>query len=182
MTVPLGVFRLILATTTLVVSLHGTAAAAQSFLDQDAKAALQSLYSTSPAAKTLAETARGILIFPVITKAGFIVGAQGGEGVLFEKGKSVAHYSAGGGTLGMQAGMQSYAYALFFMTNADLAYLRRSDGWSLGVGPNLVVVTSGAAKDFSTTTGRQGVYAFIFEQKGLMAGVALAGQKVSRIR
>jgi len=172
--------QLLLAVAVLALGMRG--ASAQSFLDQDAEAALQSLYSTSPAAKALSETAKGILMFPVITKAGFLVGGQGGEGVLFEKGKPVAHYSAGGATIGIQAGVQSYAYALFLMTDADLAYLNRSGGWSLGVGPNIVVVDAGAAKDVSTLTAQKGVHAFIFEQKGLMAGVGLVGQKISRIR
>jgi lipid-binding SYLF domain-containing protein len=117
-----------------------------------------------------------------MTKAGFLVGTQAGEGALFEKGKPVAHYSAGGATVGLQAGAQTYAYALFFMTDADLRYLNRSSGWSLGVGPSLVVVDAGAAADISTITRRSGVYAFIFEQKGLMAGIGLVGQKISRIR
>jgi lipid-binding SYLF domain-containing protein len=180
MTVRFTAFRLILPVAVLALGLRG--AVAQNLLDQDAEAALQSLYSTSPAAKALGERAKGILVFPSVTKAGFIVGGQGGDGALFRNGKPVAHYSASAATIGMQAGVQSYAYALFFQTDADLAYLTRSNGWSLGVGPNIVVVDAGAAMDVSTLTGRKGVYAFVFDQKGLMAGVGLVGQKISRIR
>lgn len=174
--------RLVLVVAALALGVREAAAAEQSFLDQDAEAALQSLYSTSAAAKSLGETAKGILVFPLITRAGFIIGALGGEGVLFEMGKPVAHYSAGAATVGLQAGVQSYGYALFFHTAADLANLRRSSGWSLGVGPNIVVVDAGAAKDISTLTAQKGVYAFVFDQKGLMAGIGLVGQKISRIR
>jgi len=157
------------------------ALAATHMLDQDAEAALNALYDKSPGAKALGEKALGILVFPSITKAGFIVGAQGGDGALFEKGKITAHYNSGALSVGLQAGVQSYGYALFFITAEDLAYLKKTSGWSLGVGPNIVVVDAGAAKDISTLTGQKGVYAFIFDQKGLMAGIGLVGQKISKI-
>jgi lipid-binding SYLF domain-containing protein len=80
------------------------------------------------------------------------------------------------------AGGQSYAYALFFMTDADLAHLKESGSWSHGVDPNIVVVNAGAAKDISALPARKGVYAFIFDRKGVMASVGIVGQKISRIR
>ena len=55
--------------------------------------------------------AKAILVFPSMTKAGFLVGTQAGEGALFRRGKAVAHYSAGGASLGRQAGAQSYTYS-----------------------------------------------------------------------
>ena len=150
-------------------------------LDADSKAALNALYAGSPGAKALGEKAVGILVFPNITKAGFIIGAQGGDGVLMEKGKVTGYYNTGAGSVGLQAGVQTYGYALFFMTPEDLAYLKKSKGWSIGTGPNIVVADAGAAKDISTLTGQKGVYGFIFDQKGLMAGLGLQGQKISKI-
>ena len=81
----------------------------------------------------------------------------------------------------MQAGVQSFSYALFFMDNASLNYLNRSEGWEIGVGPSIVVVDEGMAKSLTSTTLQSGVYAFIFGQKGLMAGLGLQGSKISRI-
>ena len=150
-------------------------------LDQDAEAALKSLYSTAPGAKAIGENAKGILVFPNVTRLGFILGAQGGDGVLFEKGKITGHYRTGAASVGLQAGIQSYGYALFFVTDEDLAYLKKSSGWSLGVGPTIVVADAGAAKDASTLTGKKGVYGFIFDQRGLMAGLSLTGQKIGKI-
>lgn len=175
-----AVFVLAVAALALI-GLRPAIAASGHLLDQDAEAALRSLYETSPGAKALGDKAKGILVFPKITKAGFIVGGQGGDGSLFEKGKVTAHYNSGAASVGLQAGVQEYGYALFFMTDADLKYLKTSSGWSLGVGPNIVLVDAGAAKDISTLTGKSGVYAFIFNQKGLMAGVALVGQKITKI-
>jgi lipid-binding SYLF domain-containing protein len=165
-----------------LLSLQPVPAATGRTLDQDAKAALGSLYSNNAGAKALGNKAVGILVFPTVTKAGFIVGGQGGDGALFEKGKITGHYNTGAASVGMQAGVQTYGYALFFMTAADLAYLKKSDGWSLGVGPSIVVADASFAKDTSTLTGQKGVYAFIFDQKGLMAGMGLVGQKISKIK
>jgi len=70
---------------------------------------------------------------------------------------------------------------LFFMDNASLEYLNNSDGWELGVGPSLVVLDEGFGKQLSSTTLQKGVYAFIFDQTGLMAGMGIQGTKITRI-
>jgi lipid-binding SYLF domain-containing protein len=162
-------------------STAGSTAPTRSVLDQDAQGALKSLYGSAPAAKALADKAIAVLVFPEIRKAAFLVGAQGGDGVLFEKGQPSGYYNSGALSVGMQAGAQSYGYALFFVRPEDLAYLKSSNGWSLGAGPSLVVADAGMAKDVSTLTGQSGVYAFIFDQKGLMGGMGLVGQKITRI-
>jgi lipid-binding SYLF domain-containing protein len=96
--------------------------------------------------------------------------------------ESPEHYNTGAASVGLQAGVQTYGYALFFITDEDLNYLKTSSGWSLGTGPNIVIADAGAAKDASTLTGKKGVYAFIFDQKGLMAGIGLVGQKITKTK
>jgi lipid-binding SYLF domain-containing protein len=85
------------------------------------------------------------------------------------------------GSYGLQAGVQEFSYAMFFMDNESLKYLDRSEGWEIGVGPSVVIVDEGMARSLTSTTIREGVYAFIFGQKGLMAGLGLQGSKISRI-
>jgi lipid-binding SYLF domain-containing protein len=155
-------------------------ASAQS-LDADAAAALQALYDQTPAARALGSSAKGILVFPNIVKAGFLVGAQYGDGTLFRGGRKAANYNVVAASYGLQAGVQAFGYALFLMTDAAVAYLDKSDGWELGVGPSIVVVDEGFAKTLTTTTAQSDVYAFIFDQKGLMAGLGLQGSKITRI-
>lgn len=82
---------------------------------------------------------------------------------------------------GFQAGVQAFGYALFFMDDASVRYLDNSDGWELGMGPSLVVLDEGFGKNLSTTTLQKGVYAFIFDQRGLMGGVGIQGSKITRI-
>ncbi|MBI5507058.1 MAG: lipid-binding SYLF domain-containing protein [Deltaproteobacteria bacterium] len=150
-------------------------------LERDADAALASLYEQTPSAKVLAEKAKAVLVFPNIVKAGFIVGASYGEGVLYKQGKWAGFYSSFSGSYGLQAGAQAYGYALFLMTDSTVGYLGKSEGWELGVGPSIVVLDAGKAKNLSTTTLKDDVYAFIFDQKGLMAGIGVQGSKVTKI-
>ena len=97
--------------------------------------------------------AKGILVFPGIVKAGFLVGAQyGSGGALFKNGRTAGYYNIVAGSYGLQAGVQSFSYALFFMDNDSLNYLDRSEGWEIGVGPSIVVVDEGMAKSLTTTT------------------------------
>ena len=156
----------------------GTATA----LSRDSRAAMNRLLAQSPGAKSLSERAGAVLVFPNIRKAGFVVGGQYGEGTLFKGGKPVAYYSTTGLSYGLQAGAQKFGYALFFMNDKALKYLKDSDGWSIGSGPSVVVVDKGAAMSTTSTTLAKDVYAFPFGQKGLMAGLGLEGSKISRIQ
>ena len=68
------------------------------------------------------------------------------------------------------------------MNDAALKHLDRSEGWELGVGPSVVVVNEGIAKNLTTTTARDDVYAFVFGQEGLMLGLGIQGSKITRIQ
>ena len=156
-------------------------AASASAIDRDAKASLDKLYKHTPGAKALADKAVAVLVFPSIVKGGFIIAGQFGDGALRKNGKSVAYYRSLAASYGFQAGVQEFGYVLFFMDDASLQYLNNSDGWELGVGPSLVVLDAGFGKNLSTTTLQKGVYAFIFDQKGLMGGAGIQGSKITRI-
>jgi lipid-binding SYLF domain-containing protein len=150
-------------------------------LDDDSAAALRSLYEGSPAARALGERAAGILVFPNIVKAGFLFGAQFGEGTLYRSGRKVANYRSVAASYGFQAGVQAFGYAMFLMTNSALDYLDKSGGWEIGVGPSIVVVDTGLARTLTTSTIQSDIYAFVFDQKGLMGGVGIQGSKITRI-
>ncbi len=156
-------------------------AATAAELRRDATAALNKLYAGVPKAKELAAKAKGILVFPSVIKAGFLVGGLFGEGVLLKEGKAVSYYNTVAASYGLQAGAQKYGYAMFFMNDAGLQYLDKSDGWELGTGPSIVVLDQGAAGGLSTSSARDDIYAFIFSQKGLMAGLGLQGSKITKI-
>ena len=150
-------------------------------IDNSATRVLTILYKKKPDAKVLADKAVAVLVFPSIVKGGFIIGGQFGDGALRKHGQTVAYYRSVAASYGFQAGVQTYGYALFFMDEASVQYLDKSDGWEIGTGPSLVVVDEGFGKSMSSTTLQKGVYAFIFNQKGLMAGAGIQGSKITKI-
>jgi lipid-binding SYLF domain-containing protein len=177
-----GLFVVLTATLALLAGAPTPApAASASEIDRDADAALAKLYQEIPAARDLAREAKGVLVFPSVVKGGLIVGGQYGDGALRKEGKTVGYYNTAALSYGLQAGAQTFGYVLFFMTDSALRYLDKSEGWEIGVGPSVVVLDEGLAKTVTSTTVREDVYAFIFGQKGLMAGVGLQGSKITRI-
>ncbi len=146
-----------------------------------ALAALHQLEATEPRSRFFARHAKAVLVFPSILKAGFVFGGETGNGVLLVHGKADGFYNITGGSWGLQIGGQDFAYALFFMTDGSLAYLRKSDGFSAGTGPSITVINAGAAAEADTTTVSHDVYAFPFNGKGLMADLTLQGTKITRI-
>jgi lipid-binding SYLF domain-containing protein len=149
-------------------------------IEKNAQMSLEKLYASQPAAKTIGEKAKAILVFPNVFKAGFLGGVHYGEGVLFQDGQVKGYYNSVAGSFGLQAGVQVFGYAMFLMTDKALEYLDRSSGWEIGVGPSVVAVSTGMGKSLTSTTLRDDVYAFIFNQQGLMAGAGIQGSKITK--
>jgi lipid-binding SYLF domain-containing protein len=166
----------------ITVSAPVSAAATAEDLNRDADQALDNLTAQNGLARDLAGNARAILVFPSIVKAGLVFGGAYGEGVLLEGDAVTDYYNSFTGSWGLQAGAQSYSYVVLLMTDSAVKYLRDSNGWEIGVGPTVVLVDEGVAKNLSTTTAKDDAYAFIFGQQGLMAGISIEGTKISRIK
>jgi lipid-binding SYLF domain-containing protein len=190
-TAPLLGFRLIVCLVLVLSSMlsgcqstggsQGDSHANAAQIDREVDAALNKLYQTTPSARTLAAKARGILVFPNVIKAGFIGGAEYGKGAMRKDGRTADYYNIVAGSYGLQAGVQSFGYAMFFMNDAAIASLNSAKGLEVGVGPSVVVLDEGLAKKATTTTLRDDVYAFVFGQQGLMAGLGIQGSKITRI-
>ncbi len=150
-------------------------------LERSSQAALKSLIAQDPVARDLSQRAVAVLVFPDVKKAGLIVGGQFGEGVLWRGGKPAAYYNTGGASWGFQAGVQEYGYAMFFMKESALNALDVTQGFEVGVGPSIVIIDQGKGVSHTTTTIQDDIYAFIFNQKGLMAGIGIQGNKITKI-
>lgn len=151
-------------------------------LESNARAALQRLFAEEPQARdVVAPMAQAVVVFPSVFKAGLIAGGQQGDGVMFDRqGKVLGYYRTGALSFGMQAGAQAFSEAIFLMNDTAIHELTSGAGLSLGVGPSFVLVDTGMAKSMTTTTLKADVYAFIFGQEGLMAGVGVQGQRISK--
>jgi lipid-binding SYLF domain-containing protein len=158
------------------------AAASAEDLNADATQALNTLYTTHPEAKRLANSARAVLVFPKIIKAGLVFGGSYGEGVMTRNDTFYGYYNSVSASWGWQAGAESYGYVVFLMNDKAVNYLDKSKGWEIGVGPSLVVVNEGVAKSISSSTIKDDAYAYIFDQQGLMASLSIEGTKITKIK
>src|SRR4029453_17760461 len=94
-------------------------AASAAEINRDANKVLGILYEKNPNAKKLASQAKAILVFPSIYKAGFMFGAQYGEGVLRRGNKNVGYYNTLAASYGWQAGGQAVGYPPFFIERSS---------------------------------------------------------------
>ncbi|HTZ78135.1 MAG TPA: lipid-binding SYLF domain-containing protein [Stellaceae bacterium] len=156
-------------------------AATRPEIDRDVSAALKRLRAQGPKTRALLKKSVGVLIFPNITAGALVVGGQYGEGALRVAGKTTGYYSIAAASFGLQVGGETFSYALLFMNKSALDYLRKSDGWSIGSGPSVVVMDKGAATDLDTTNVTQDVVAIPYGLHGLMASASIQGSKITPI-
>lgn len=156
-------------------------AASKQEIDTDVQYALKAFYNLAPGNKELASKASGVLVFPTVMKAGFVVGGEYGEGALQMGGKTVEYYSIASASFGLQIGAQARSEVILFMDKDALENFRNHDGWSAGVDGSIAVIDTGAGKGVSTETAKEPIIAFIFSNKGLMGNLSLEGSKFSKI-
>jgi len=94
----------------------------------------------------------------------------------------VGYYSTISASYGLQVGIREVGYAMFFMTDKAVNYVKSSDGWEVGTGPSVVVMDKGAAAAMTTTSLKKDIYVFFFDHKGLILGLGLQGTKISKYK
>ena len=152
-------------------------------LDSEARAALDSLHRQVPQQETqdLARNSAGVLVFPNVTQAGLMVGGEYGRGVMFKGGQPAGYYNVTGGSLGLQIGAQTFSLAYFFTTPEALKTFEDTKGFEVGAGLDFAVADIGASGDISSSTLQKPLVIFVWGQQGLMAGVKVEGQKITRL-
>ncbi len=165
----------------LALSPAVSAGASKEELDAKVREATQELYKTSSAAKELSGRAAGIVVFPQVLKAGFVIGGEYGEGALLIGGKTAAYYNIVSASWGLQIGAQQKSLVLMFMTAEALKKFRDSDGWKAGVDGSVALATLGAGKDLDSETLQKPIIGFVYNNKGLMANLTLEGSKITKI-
>jgi lipid-binding SYLF domain-containing protein len=150
-------------------------------IDASVDGTMSRLFQTVPGSRELVSKARGVLVFPSVIQAGFVVGGQYGEGSLKVGGGTVGYYSTVSGSFGLQAGAQSKAIIFLFMTQDALDKFRNTDGWSAGGDASVALVKMGANGAIDTTTATAPVQVFVLTNAGLMGDISINGTKVSRL-
>jgi len=150
-------------------------------IDARVDSTLDYLYSRYPATQEIAEKSTGILVMPLMTEGGLIVGGGFGRGALRVGGATVDYYSATKGSVGLQIGAQQFAHVLFFMTEDALSRFRRASGWVAGADVEYVLKDQGGNLRADTVTTTAPVAAVVFGQAGALVGASLEGMKYTRI-
>jgi lipid-binding SYLF domain-containing protein len=127
------------------------------------------------------ETAKGVLVFPSVIKAGFGIGGEYGEGALRISGKTVEYYNTAAASIGLQLGAQSKSIVLVFLTKKALSNFRKSKGWKAGVDGSVAVLKWGVGEDINTVDIKDPIVGFVFSNKGLMYNLTIEGSKFSKI-
>jgi lipid-binding SYLF domain-containing protein len=160
----------------------GSTEAKRQALRADANATLSRMYAQVPGSRELVQRARGVLVFPKVAQAGFIVGGEYGEGTLQAGGTTRGYYNLVAGSLGLQAGAQSKAVIFLFMTNDALnKFLENRQGWSVGGDASVALLKVGANGAIDTTTATKPVQVIVLTNVGVMADLSLQGMKISPI-
>ncbi|TAL87313.1 MAG: twin-arginine translocation pathway signal [Candidimonas sp.] len=161
---------------------QATASQQRNDINTNANTTLARLYKSTPDARGLVERAKGVLVFPTVLSAGFVIAAEHGNGVLRVNGRNQGYYSTSAGSIGLQAGAQSKAIVLLFMTQEALDKFRNSNGWTVGADATVAIANIGANGKIDTNTAKQSVVGFVLTNAGLMAGVSLEGAKIEKIK
>jgi len=133
-------------------------------------------------AKEFLKAAKGVLVFPSVYKAGFVIGGEYGEGALRIGGKTVDYYNTIAGSWGLQIGGQKKTVILVFMQDEALKKFRAASGWKAGVDGSVALITVGAGEAIDTTNIKDPIVGFVFGQKGLMANLTLEGSKFTKLK
>lgn len=170
------------AIATLVAALPAPASAADAKeLDADVDLALKEFTEKIAGSEEFLKSAKGILVLPSVYKAGFVFGAEYGEGALRVGGKTVGYYNMAAASFGFQLGAQKTSLIMMFMKDAALEKFQKSAGFELGVDANATLITVGAGGSLDTTKLAEPILAFVFSQRGLMAGLTLEGSKFTKL-
>jgi len=156
-------------------------AAAAREIDVSVNVALERFEKEVNGGREFLQSAKGVLVFPHVIKAGIGVGGEYGEGALRIEGKTVDYYNTVSASIGFQLGAQVKSILLVFMTGESLRKFRNSPGWEVGVDGSVALVKIGAGGSIDTTTIKEPIVAFVFGQKGLMYNLTLEGSKFTRL-
>jgi lipid-binding SYLF domain-containing protein len=160
---------------------RGSAVTQRRDIDAGVDATLSRLYDAAPESRELVTRASGVLVFPKVLSASFILGGEHGNGALRVADKTAGYYDISAGSIGLQAGAQSKAIVIVFMIPDALAKFRNANGWTVGADATVAVAHIGANGSIDTNTARQPVVGFVLSNAGLMAGISFVGAKISKL-
>lgn len=165
----LAVFTALILGLATLVSFSTARAAEDATVDESVMDTLAQCRQISTSCSEMTKNAPGILVFPKVIKADLIIGGAGGKGALIENGKITGYYNIGAASAGLQAGVESASQVYVFRTSDALAKLKDGSEWKAGAEADVALVEADA--NVRAATGN--ILAYVFDAKGLHAGIAL---------
>jgi lipid-binding SYLF domain-containing protein len=150
-------------------------------IDARVKHTLMQFEQLNPANPDLVARAKGILVFPRVTKAGAGVAGEFGEGALRVNGHNVGYYSLSSASVGLTLGVAKHDEIIMFMTQEALDKFKSTKGWAVGADTGIAVMSKGAGGNYDTKTLQRPILGFVFAEKGLIADVSLDGSKITQL-
>ena len=169
------------ACTTTTTTTRGDPAATRRSIDAEVDSALSKLYAQVPGSREMTSKAKGVLVFPSVVSAGYVVGGSYGQGALRSGNKTDGYYSTTAASAGLLAGAESKALYVLFMNQQALDKFRASKGWTAGVDASVTILKVGAAAGVDTQTAQQSVVGYALSNAGLMANLSIDGTKVNKL-
>ena len=166
---------------TLVVGSSMALAKSAKEIDVSVDVALEQFNKDIKGGAEFLKSAKGVLVFPSVLKAGIGIGGEYGEGALRIGGKTVDYYSTASASIGFQLGAQSKRVILVFMQDKALKGFQGSSGWEAGVDGSVALIELGAGGTIDTTNIKDPIVGFVFGNKGLMYNLTLEGSKYTKI-
>ncbi len=170
----------LIASIVLLLSSYSMAEPA-AVIDAKVNEAIKSFYKEVKGGEKFLSTVKGYLVFPSVTKAGFVIGGKYGEGALHIDGQTKGYYSIAAGSVGFQLGVQRNSYIVAFVSQAALDNFVKSNGWEAGVDGAVTVAKWGAGKDINSISYENPIYVFVYGAKGLMYNLNIEGTKFTKI-
>jgi lipid-binding SYLF domain-containing protein len=151
-------------------------------IDESVQNTLIQFDQLNPANQDLVKRAKGMLVFPNVTKGGVGVAGEFGEGALRVNGQNVGYYSLSSASVGLTLGVAKHSEIIMFMTQEALDKFTSTKGWAVGADTGVAVLSKGAGGDYDTKTLQRPILGFVFGEKGLIGDASLDGSKITQIK
>ncbi len=133
---------------------------------------------------SLLARAKGVLVVPSLLKGGFIIGVEGGSGVLLTRNGGgdwsyPAFYTVGSGSIGLQIGAQDAEVLFIIMTDNGLEQVVKNQ-FKMGADAGVAIGPKGVGVEAATTLNLNAdIYSYA-KTRGAFAGVSFEGSVVQK--
>ena len=142
-------------------------------LIMEATTRMQQMRAEDPAVGEMVKRGYGYSLFPKVGKGGLVVGGAYGRGVVYEQGRHIGYSDLTQGSVGLQAGGQTFSELLVFENKSALDRFKEGK-LDFAADASAVVLKSGVA---TNATFVNGVAVVVSPIGGAMLEASIGGQQ-----